>query len=190
MTGCRDYNVLLRPDELLCFEISNLKGFAYSLIGEYKSRQSTAHISVMIYQRQKPYIMEQAIDNLNIRLRQMPAVKLQLNNFNFFIHKNDTFDIYAAIEPSAVSDKWFAELRKQFRISKSQLLPHISIARAISVDQFYRLWPRFRYMKCRITFHINCISILERDSLDKRLKWNIYREVFLKTKDEQMLHAI
>ena len=184
MTGYKDYFVLLRPDELVSIEINNCKGYARTIIGDYKSLHAAPHISVIKYLRQKPFIIEQSIDILCIQLRRLPAVTLQVNHFNYFIHKNDTYTIYAALQPTNQSDKWFTDLRKQLNIAKGQLFPHITVARTIDENSFLKLWPHFRYRQCRLNFHVNYITILERESHNTQARWKIYREISLMAKNE------
>ncbi|OKS85852.1 hypothetical protein RG47T_1298 [Mucilaginibacter polytrichastri] len=174
--------LLLRPDDRICAEISSYKKFAAGLIGDYPSMGSTAHISVSKYTRKKPYIMRPAIETLQPKLKGMPAVTLQINNFKFFVHKNNTYTIYAAIEATYQSDNWFAALGKQLHISKSQLTPHITIARSINENCFYKLWPHFKYITFRQRFMINSLTVLERETLNSQSKWSIFHEFMFEHK--------
>lgn len=184
MSGYMDYMLLLRPDEEICREIKGYKNFASELVGDYPSMHSTPHISVMKYTRRKPYIMRQAIDGLNISLKAMPAVQLKINGFKFFIHKNDTYTIYAAIEPTFQSDRWFALLSKHLRLPKGSFIPHITIARTINENAFFKLWPNFKYINFQRRFLVNCLTVLERETLNSRAKWAIYQEMLFKVINE------
>ncbi len=182
MTGYSDYMLLLRPDERICAEISSYKKLAAGLIGIYPSMGSTAHISVAKYTRTKPFIMRPALEGLQPRLKSMPAVTLQVNNFKFFVHKNNTYTIYAVIEATYQSDNWFAALGKLLRISKSQFMPHITIARGINENSFYKLWPHFKYLTFRQRFMLNSLTVLERETLNSQSKWSILHEFMFEHK--------
>ncbi len=184
MRGYTDYMFLLRPDEHVCQEIKSYKNFAAGLVGDYPSMYSTAHVSVMRYDRRKSYIMQQAIDTLQIKLRKLPTIELQINNFKFFIHKNDTYTIYAAIEPTMQSDQWFTAFSKQLNLAKGSFIPHITIARTINENAFFKLWPQFKYMTFKRQFVVNSLTILDRETLNSRAKWAIYREIKFQPKPE------
>lgn len=177
MHGYTDYMLLLRPDEHISYQISNYKTLAAGIIGDFPSMRSAAHISVIHYTRKKPYIMRPAIDDLERKLSTMKAVRLQLNNFRFFVHKNDTYTIYAVIEPTYKTDGWFSILAKHMHINKNQFIPHITIARSINENSFLRLWPHFKYLVFRETCLINSLTVLERETLNSRAKWDIYRDI-------------
>jgi 2'-5' RNA ligase len=187
MTGYSDYMLLLRPDERICAEISSYKKLAAGLIGNYPSMGSTAHISIARYTRTKPYMMRPAIERLQPKLKNMQAVTLQINSFKFFVHKNNTYTIYAVIEATYQSDNWFAALGKQLRISKSQMTPHITIARSINENSFYKLWPHFKYIIFRQRFMVNSLTVLERETLNNQSKWAIFHEFMFEHKTADAL---
>ena len=187
MTGYTDYMFLLRPDGEICNEIKNYKKFAAGLVGDYPSMHSTAHISVAKYIRGKPYIMQQAIDSLHNKLSTMPVVQLQLNGFKFFIHKNDTYTIYAAIEPTFQSERWFASLSKQMSLAKGTFVPHITVARTINENAFFKLWPHFKYFNFKQHCTLSCLTVLQRETLNSNAKWAIYKEFKFKPVSAEQL---
>jgi 2'-5' RNA ligase len=187
MTGYFDYMLLLRPDERICAEINSYKKLAAGLIGNYPSMGSTAHISIVKFPRKKPYIMRPAIEGLQPKLKNMQVVTLQINNFKFFVHKNNTYTIYAVIEATYQSDNWFAALGKQLRITKSQFTPHITIARSINENSFYKLWPHFKYIIFRQRFMVNSLTVLERETLNNQSKWIIFHEFIFEHKTADSL---
>jgi 2'-5' RNA ligase len=182
MTEYADYMLLLRPDERICAEIAGYKKFAAGLIGDYPSMASTAHISISKYTRKKYYVMRPAIESLQPKLKGMSSIMLQVNNFKFFVHKNNTYTIYAAIEATYQSDNWFAALGKQLHISKSQFTPHITIARSINENCFYKLWPHFKYITLKHQFTINSLTVLEKETLNSHSKWSILHEFMFEHK--------
>lgn len=190
MTSYMDYMLLLRPDDRVCAEISGYKKFAAGLVGNYPSMGSTAHISIAQYTRKKPYIMRPALDGLQPKLKVIPAVSLQINNFKFFVHKNNTYTIYAAIEATYQSDNWFTTLGRHLRISKSQITPHITIARTINENSFYKLWPHFKYITFRQRFMVNSLTVLERETLNSQSKWAIYHDYLFEQKTADMLTTV
>lgn len=190
MSGYCDYMLLLRPDEPVNARIAYYKAFAEGLIGNYPSARSTAHISIAQYIRRKPFVMRPAIDDLHPRLRTMKAVTLQINNFNFFVHKNDTFTIYAAIEPTYRGDNWFNTLAQHLHVNRKSFIPHLTIARAINENAFYKLWPQFKYMVFRQPFVIDNLTVLERETLNSYSKWSIYHEFKFESEAESDLKRV
>ena len=157
-------------------------------MGDYPSMNSTAHISVTRYDRRKSYIMQQAIDGLQIKLIRMPVITLTTADFRCFKHKNDTYTIYVAIEPTMQSDQWFASLSKILNLPKGALTPHITIARTINENAFFKLWPQFKYMKFKQQFKVNALTVLERETLNSKAKWAIGREIKFLIKPKHNRH--
>jgi 2'-5' RNA ligase len=176
MSAYKDYLFLLRPTELVARQIKFFKEKALEMIGPYPSFKSSAHISLIEYPRQKPFMMQPAIDTMAQKIEGFPSIQIQINGFNFFEHSEDKLTIFAAIQPTYQSDKWFDNLYKQSLLKKKST-PHITIARNIPVDSFYKLWPYFRYSNYKERFDITALTILERETLDPFKKWQIHREI-------------
>lgn len=187
MHGYNDYMLLLRPDEHISFQIGNFKAFAANIIGDYPSMHSAAHISIKQYPRQKQYVIKPAMESLERNLNIMRAIRLQINNFRFFATKDARYTIYAVIEPTYKSDEWFSTLCKHMHINKKQLVPHITVVRTIDENSFLRLWPHFRYKVFRDSFLVTHFTILERETLNTRAKWQIYRDIKFRPLEEDSI---
>lgn len=186
MVGYKDYFLLLSPDDKIKERINYYKEFATSLIADFPSAGSKAHVSIKQYIRQKPYLLEQMIDQLELKLRTMPPVTFKIDDFKFFIHPNSYMTIYAAIQPNYATDKWLALLRQQLKLSIIDFIPHITVARKIDIDSFYKLWPRFHYFNCKESFLIDRLYILERETFGADKKWKIYKELPFENKLQQI----
>ncbi|MCJ8209513.1 2'-5' RNA ligase family protein [Mucilaginibacter sp. RS28] len=176
MSGYRDYMLLLRPDEFVTGKIAYYKAVAESLVGEYPSCKSTAHISIAQYPRQKPFMFQPALDILQRKLETLKPVSVTVNNFKFFVHKNNTYTIYAAIDLNLQSDNWFNQICKHMRINRKSLTPHITVARTINENQFLRLWPHFRFVPFKAQCLLDNLTVLEKETLNPSSKWSICRE--------------
>jgi len=184
MSAYKDYMFLLRPSALVNQQIKFFKEKAAAHIGVFPSLKSSAHISITEYTRQKPFMMEPALDMATKRIERMAPVQLQINGFNFFPHGEERMTIYAVIQPTYQTDKWFDTLSKQLQLKK-KITPHITIARSIGIDAFYQLWPHFRPIAYKERFEVTQLTILERETFAPNKKWEIYREIPFK-KDPAM----
>jgi hypothetical protein len=72
MTSYADYLFLLSPPEPVKELIGKYKKASAKHIGEFKSMDSPAHISVMHAERQKPYFADHTVTRLEQTLNIMP----------------------------------------------------------------------------------------------------------------------
>lgn len=186
MTGYKDYFLLLSPDDHVRNMIKHYKSVAKNIITTFPSADAAAHVSIKQYTRQKPYQLEQMIDQLECRLRAMPPITFKTDDFRFFIHPNECMTVYAAIKPNYQTDKWLALLRQQLKLSANEFIPHITVARKIDINLFYKVWPVFHYLSCKESFVIDRLYILERETFAEDKKWKIYKELLFENKLQQI----
>ncbi len=177
MTSYKDYFLLLSPGEQVNKTIKLCKILTKSIIDDFPSVNSSAHISIRRYLRQKPYVIESAIDRLEAKINRIPCANLQIENFNFFVHPHDKVTFYAAIKPTFQVDNWLSKITACVQIPANSVTPHITIARTIQVDSFYKVWPKFYNKSYREDFIIDRLLILEKETLNPESKWRIYREL-------------
>jgi 2'-5' RNA ligase len=176
MTGYKDYFLLLSPGEKVIQTIKLCKLLTKSYINDFSSANSKAHISIAHYYRQKPYIIESFIDTLEADLKTLPCIHLQLDNFSFFPHTDDRVTMYAAIKNTYKVDNWLTDLKRCLRYNQS-FTPHITVAKTIRVDEFYKVWPRFYCEKYEEQFLVDTLHILERETLKADDKWRLYKSI-------------
>lgn len=176
MSAYKDYLFLLRPTDLVNRQIKFFKEKAAEMIGPYPSYKSSAYLLLMEYTRQKPFMMEPAIDRVSKQIEALPPMQLQINGFNFVEHSENSLSIFATLQPTYQSDTWFDKLYKELML-KPRITPHITIAPAIPVNSFYKLWPYFRYSNYKERFDVTALTILERETLAPIKKWQIHREI-------------
>lgn len=160
-------NLISLPDDA----DKNIKRFKRACakhIGDFPSVNSRAHISFdrLVFDTDVSY---KAVDHkmfydvVESILSNVPAIGLKITGFNFFNHGAHHRTIYAAIELDAVTMRWFDFVKKVF-LQKDRIIPHITIARNISVDAFNKLWPYFQNLKYSDSFDVEEITILCKDS--------------------------
>ncbi|GGH06329.1 2'-5' RNA ligase family protein [Mucilaginibacter phyllosphaerae] len=170
MTSYADYLFLLSPPEPVKELVDKYKKASAKHIGNFKSMESPAHISVMHAERQKPYFAEHTIARMQQALHMMPPVLLHIDGFKYFAHLHSRYTIYAHIRITPAVDAWFTLLRKNLGIKK-MLVPHITVVRDIPEADFNTLWPHFRHKKLVEPFWISELKIVKRETFGGSPKW-------------------
>ncbi len=169
-----DHLMLLSPPEVIRNEIARYKKASARLIGDYKSMNSPAHISILHKERQKPLMNDKNLDQMEAELRQLPPVLLHIDGFGNFPHLHGKFTIYANIRSTPAVDDWFDALKKKLKVKKA-LAPHITITRNVPEKDFNTLWPHFRHKKLVEPFWINRLTVTTRDTFDPYAKWAFFK---------------
>jgi len=165
-----DYLMLLSPPEAVKHEISRYKKASAKLIGNYKSMDSPAHISVQHLERQRPFMAETNVSKLESSLNELPPILLHIDGFKYFTHLHGKMTIYAHIRVTPAVDEWFTLLKKKLHIKKT-IVPHITITRDIPERDFNLLWPHFRHKKLIEPFWVNELKMLKRESFASSPQW-------------------
>lgn len=174
MTMYVDYLMLLSPPEEIKHEISRYKRASAKLIGNYKSMDSPAHISIKHMERQMPFMAETNISKMEKELNALPPVLLHVDGFKYFTHLHNRMTIYAHIRITHAVDEWFTQLKKKLNIKKT-IVPHITIARDIAGNNFDLLWPNFRHKKLVEPFWANELIMLKRETFAPSPQWTSFK---------------
>ncbi|MDN5289369.1 MAG: 2-5 ligase [Mucilaginibacter sp.] len=174
MTMYEDYLMLLSPPEGIKHEITRYKKASAKLIGNYKSMDSPAHISIQHLERQKPFMAETNIDRIEKDLNTLPPVLLHIDGFKYFTHLHNRMTIYAHIRITPSVDEWFTSIKRKLKIRKT-IIPHITITRDISGNDFDQLWPNFRHKKLVEPFWVNELIMLKRETFAHSPQWTSFK---------------
>jgi 2'-5' RNA ligase len=174
MTSYADYLFLLSPPEPVNELIGKYKKASAKHIGEFKSMDSPAHISIMHTERQKPFFADHTVTKLERSLNIMPPVLLHIDGFKYFPHLHSQYTIYAHIRITPAVDAWFSLLKKNLSIRKT-LVPHITVTRNIPEADFDTLWPHFHHKKLVEPFWINELKIVKRETFGSFPKWEPFK---------------
>ncbi|WP_184543337.1 2'-5' RNA ligase family protein [Mucilaginibacter sp. FT3.2] len=169
-----DYLMLLSPPETVKQEIARYKKASAKLIGDYKSMDSPAHISIQHLERQKPLMEDKNILLMETAFAALPPVLLHVDGFDYFPHLHNRMTIYAHIRSTPSVDQWFRHLKAVLKIKKT-LLPHITIARDIPEKDFNTLWPNFKNKRMVEPFWINELKIVKRETFGYLPKWEPFK---------------
>jgi 2'-5' RNA ligase len=169
-----DYLMLLTPPEEIKHEITRYKKASAKLIGNYKSMDSPAHISILHLERQKPFMAETNINQIEKSLNTLPPVLLHIDGFKYFTHLHGRMTIYAHIRITPSVDEWFTSLKKKLKIRKT-IIPHITITRDIPGNDFDLLWPNFRHKKLVEPFWANELTMLKRETFAPSPQWTPFK---------------
>jgi 2'-5' RNA ligase len=174
MTSYADYLFLLSPPQSIKELIGKYKKASAKHIGEFKSLESPAHISVMLADRQKPYFADHTVIRMENTLNIMPPVLLHIDGFKYFPHLHSQYTIYAHIRITPAVDNWFSLLKKKLGMRKT-LVPHITVVRDIPEADFETLWPHFHHKKLVEPFWINELKIVKRETFGSFPKWEPFK---------------
>ncbi|SIR02443.1 2'-5' RNA ligase [Mucilaginibacter lappiensis] len=176
-----DYLFLLSPPEAIKQEISRYKRASAKLIGNYKSMDSPAHISVHHLERQKPFMEETNLNKIEKGLNELPPALLHVDGFKFFQHLHNRMTIYAHIRVTPAVDEWFTQLKRLLKIRKT-IIPHITVTRDVAGPDFERLWPNFRHKKLVEPFWVNELIMLKRETFAHEPQWQPFKIFEFKNK--------
>jgi len=165
-----DYMLLLSPNDRVKALVKEHKLHAATVIGQYESMHSIAHISINKMPRQKAFITEPALLALGKALRTLPPITLTIDGFDYFNHGTDYKTIYAKLRSNHQTTQWFKTLKKHLGL-KEFMVPHITIARNIPVWAFEQLWPHFKAINWVEDITINELTILQRETFATFKTW-------------------
>ncbi|HWY33763.1 MAG TPA: 2'-5' RNA ligase family protein [Nitrosopumilaceae archaeon] len=171
-----DYLMVLSPLDQIKEIIKTHKLESAKIIGDYEAMHSVAHISIANLVRQKDYLTEPQISLAEKKLKTLPPIELTIDGFDHFSHGEDFKTIYARIRSTPTTVRWFKELKKPLNV-KQYLVPHITIARNIPVEQFNQLWPRFKDARWVETFSADRLTVLHRETFASFANWELYKEL-------------
>ncbi|RFZ94408.1 hypothetical protein D0C36_02320 [Mucilaginibacter conchicola] len=176
MTGYADYLFLLSPPQTVVNEVARYKKASVKYIGDFQSMNSPAHISLAHIERQKTFFTEQTISLTEQRVAIMPPVLLHIDGFKYFNHLHDKKTIYAAIRNSTAVDAWFELMKKNLGVKKA-IIPHITVCRNITDEQFKTLWPNFRHKKWTEPFWAAELTVTRRETFEPYAKWQTVKNI-------------
>ncbi len=178
MTSYADYLLLLSPPAEVKEVIGRYKRACTRVIGDYSSVNSPAYITVCHLPRQKTFMTEPELLRLEPKLNGLPPVILHIDGFKYLLHPQDTVTIYAVIRSTPATDAWFKMLRGNLKLK--HFVPHITIARAISLNDFKVLWPKLKDHKLVEPFKILGMEIVKRETFGSDRKWKPFKTVQFK----------
>lgn len=178
----KDFFVIISPGERIIRDISLLKKSCAKHIGIFPALYSKAHISLIksgeeiSVPRQSIFIYEQFFRMIAHRVAQIESVKLDIKGFNFFTHGQKSRTIYAELNLSPEIMNWFEILKDVLRIDKP-VTPHITIAKAVPIKDFEKLWPFFEKIEYRDSFIPDCLTVLTREIGNKLPNYSVLTEL-------------
>ena len=88
MKSYQDYLIILSPPENIISYVKMLKEKSASIIGEFESKHSKAHLTLQAWPRKKPVWVEPLIPKLERDLQSLPPITLEINGFGFLISRS------------------------------------------------------------------------------------------------------
>lgn len=170
MKDYSDYMLLLSPSDSVNEQVRQHKLNAALIIGDYESIHSKAHISIETYPRKKPFLTEPILLELGKQLKMVCPFTFSIAGFDIFHHGNNYRTIYAKISSTPASTTWFKQLKRHLKVNRF-MVPHITIARNITIAQFNLLWPHYKNIEWNESFTVNGLTILKRETSAPFAQW-------------------
>lgn len=149
--------LLLTPSQSIVQHVAELKELVKELIGhEYEGYSSKAHISLLMESIGNP---ERFLYYVNDKVKSVTPFNLGVKNLNVFYHGEHGRTIYLEV----VNKNPARDLCERITKKETDFIPHITIARNLSVKDFERVWPALQNLSYSNFFHCDHITVL---------KWN------------------
>ena len=155
----QDYLLVITPSEEVITKVCSFKDKAKELIGYFHSFNSKAHITVNHYYDKRALFMEEKLTYYDQKLGQEKPVALQVCGFDYFEHQN-TYTIYAKVALNIEAEATFARFKKILGPGVPSV-PHITIARSLSAENFEKLWAYFENLPFECFFYADKIVVLK-----------------------------
>lgn len=176
----KDYLFVIPPSEAVSLQVSHYKSKVAEMIGDYHGMNTKAHLTVNYLPNKDPHHVALALETIKSKAIKLPPVNIGVNGFDFFEHrKNDTLTIYVAIKGTYQTDNWLDALKKCFPTSYLKV-PHITITKGMSADDFFRLWPQFKQLKYEDAFVADRVLVFERNTIPDTKGYSLFDVISFK----------
>ncbi|GAB3931751.1 hypothetical protein GCM10028827_29200 [Mucilaginibacter myungsuensis] len=140
-------------------DIKGLKAEIATLIGDFDSRKSKAHITIRPEEPRSGRQFPNYLKDMERVLRQLPPIQLRTNGFEAFPNNGM---IFVKFDLDDYIKRWF-ELLNEYLSVRSRIMPHITLAKGLLSDDFINAWSMLKGREYQREFVINHLLILERD---------------------------
>ncbi|MGI4751689.1 MAG: hypothetical protein ACRYFB_13740 [Janthinobacterium lividum] len=150
--------LVITPSEEIIASICAFKDKAKEMIGYFHSFNSKAHITVNHYYDKKTLFMEEKLTYYDQKLQQEKPVVLKVCGFDYFEHQN-TYTIYAKVILNIEAETAFFRFKKILGLGVPSV-PHITVAKSLSFNDFEKLWKYFESLPFESFFCADKIVVL------------------------------
>jgi len=159
--------LLLSPSESIIKYVAELKVRVRNILGhEYDSYHSKAHISLLMHYLNHA---ENFLYHVDDKMHQVNPFTLVVKNLNVFHHGPNLRTIYLEV----VNKTSACELCEKLVGQPNQFVPHITIARKLSIDEFNKVWSELKHLSYSNYFRCDRLTVLKwRDN-----KWNHHIDI-------------
>lgn len=158
-----DYLLILEPSKITNAHALRGKRLVRKAIGNFDSMNSFPHLTITNFYNKPDYEIESLIPSLRRKILTLPPLHLKVDGYDYFENpKSKTIYLKPVIGQQEMI--WFDQISDH--VNKSEIVPHITIAKGLSDEQFETLWPMFKDDKFSDTFCIDHLTILKRETYD------------------------
>jgi len=152
------------------------------MIGHFEGMHNRPQIIITYQTRCKPFLVKPAIGVMAKKMATIPPIDLCITGFNHVNLGHTAKTIYAEIEITPATEKWFKLMILQLGIRIKDYIPHIVITENIPVTAFNKLWPNFANRNFVHPFMVNNITILQKETYVPYCEWTVYKDLFFENK--------
>ncbi|WP_188417515.1 hypothetical protein [Mucilaginibacter galii] len=164
----------MEPKDPVIRYVASCKAYVNTLIGNFDSQHSKAHLTIWDDSNTHPYAMEVYISKIQSKINNFPPVELKLNGFSSF-NNEGLKTIFVAIKELNDTDNWFKELYSL--LGKPERKPHITVCKSLNDIQYKLLWEVYKNKNYVDSFIPKCLTILMLDAYDAHPRWQEYKKL-------------
>lgn len=164
------YYIRIPVPEHINKEIQRYKRACAKHIGKFPSEKSPGHISLICLPLTS---MVNSNDFVNVdlyykyvafHLSNVSPITMHITGFGYLTHGKTKRTIYAELSLTTATLNWCNIVMNILVPGKVIEKPHLTIARAISIEQFNILWPYFQKLSYKDSFEVDCIEVLQQNA--------------------------
>lgn len=173
-----EYFVLISPDEITRREVEFWKKeFEKHIVLSQVNLRNRPHLSLLKFRR--PYELDKLVmDGVSSALRTVRSFRLALDGSVVFVQGDAKRSVVLKLKDPDPPRLMARLLRREFKMPATYMVPHFTILRSISVEDFNRIAEIQEEIKSRNEFWCDRITVLKKKVSDESYK--MLGEVMLK----------
>lgn len=185
MTTKYYYNRISVPEHVNN-EIQRYKRACAKYIGKFPSEKSPGHISFIcvpltsLVNSDNHINVDRYYEYVEYNLIKVSPITLHITGFSYLTHGKTKRTICAELNLDPATLNWFNIIMNILVPGSIIKKPHLSIARAISTEQFNILWPYFQKLNYKDSFKVDWIEVLQQDANTGYHPMLPFKKIFLR----------
>lgn len=158
-----EYLLVIPPTDEISSDVFHFKGILFDAIkSKTRNRYAKAHVTIINFMN-AGYSDEEVVEKVRNALAEQKRFKVQISGVEKFVHGEDKRTIHLAISNPDPFRELHKLLASEFYQKTTKITPHITLAKAISTDEYELIMNKFPYIHYHNEFEGNRLSILKRE---------------------------